>query len=158
MQELRLPYSLPSAFSLPRLPAERRRTVPVPRMARFPSSPPSTNGAPSPSSSAEAACRWPASSTPPTWTRTTMSRPRPTSPNCRRRESSSSTAPGTTHGPSKPRNPPNRKSSTRRRSVASRMAATRTSGSRRRCAKRSHRPSPGHTRAQGPTARPISTS
>mgnify|MGYP000606322721 FL=1 len=26
------------------------------------------------------------------------------------------------------------------------MAATRTSGSRRRCAKRSHRPSPGHTR------------
>ena len=31
------------------------------------------------------------------------------------------------------------------RSVASRMAATRTSGSRRRCAKRSHRPSPGHT-------------
>jgi len=55
MQELRLPYSLPSAFSLPRLPAERRRTVPVPRMARFPSSPPSTNGAPSPSSSAEAA-------------------------------------------------------------------------------------------------------
>ena len=44
---LRLPYSLPSAFSLPRLPAERRRTVPVPRMARFPSSPPSTNGAPS---------------------------------------------------------------------------------------------------------------
>ena len=62
-----------------------------------------------------------------------------------KRESSSSTAPGTTHGPSKPRNPPNRKSSTRRRSVASRMAATRTSGSRRRCAKRSHRPSPGHT-------------
>lgn len=33
------------------------------------------------------------------------------------------------------------------------MAATRTSGSRRRCAKRSHRPSPGHTRAQGPTGK-----